>query len=161
MSEHLNNPEYLQPMTDQCSTCEKEYELGINNTFAVEFTKQPECNYFMAKCTHCEDLTKIFCSQDSLERANRQGIVINPDIQLPDGSKRPLGGEYADEHTYNQWCQVKGIELPKTYELTARHEEIIKRFGETITAITEQAPDLFMDVMSDPAPPQTMPQRWI
>ena len=156
MSEHMKNlPEKWEapkPWRAKCSNKEckvDEYELAENNAAMVDYSDKRECNFLYSRCPGCNGALRMYIDGLDPEEANVRGLFIVEDEAYP------------DDDIFEEWLGVKGYELPKTYELTHRHEEMIKRFGETITAITEQAPELFMEVMRDPAPPQTMPQRWI
>lgn len=156
MSEQMKNlPEKWEapePWKAKCSNeaCSvDEYVLDEGNAAMVDYSDKRECNFVFSKCPSCEHALRVYVSDLDPEQANVRGLFVIENEAYP------------DDAIFEEWLGVKGYELPKTYELTDRHEDMIKRFGETITAITEQAPELFMDVMSDPAPPQTMPQRWI
>ena len=65
---------------------------------------------------------------------------------------------YADDNAYSDWLDVKGIELPKTYELTDRHEKLIGAFATALATI----PDEYLyDLIVDDGYDKPYPQRWI
>lgn len=150
MSEQLSNPENKLPQwQDNCNKCKKDYNLEPQNTMYVSFNKKPECNYVVCKCTHCGFNTMIF----------DQSVTINDvtarDLMIDDSD------DYPSDQIYETWFNVNGYEKPQEYELTHRHEQLVKKFGETLSAMSEQAPELFWDEMNSPQPRPTMPQRWI
>lgn len=148
MSEQLNNPEKIQPMFDDCDNCGKRYQLTPANSGARHYPKQEECDYLLCKCPHCNSVTRIFCQQESIQDARDNGLQVLDDEP------------YAEPEIYHGWLDVNGIELPKTYDLTPRHDELIQKFGETIIKMSDDAPDLFWDEMnSEQGKPY--PQRWI
>ena len=156
MSERMNNlPEKWQAPKPWKAKCGKEeckvneYELTESNSAMVDYPDKRECNFLYSKCPGCNSSLRMYTDGLDPEEANKRGLKIVDDEAYP------------DDDIFEEWLRVKGHELPETYELTHRHEALVQKFGETITAITEQAPELFMDVMSDPAPSQTMPQRWV
>lgn len=143
--ERPNSPEKKTPkLYDNCMSCESRYELTEDNTMAQTFARQPECNYLYCVCPHCNFRTKLFCDESSLQHAEAKGIYI-------------LERDYADETTYQEWVKVKGIELPKEYELTDRHEKIIKGFGETLRNMPD---DFFWDNIEEPTE-RPYPNTWI
>lgn len=155
MSEQMKNlPEKWEapkPWRAKCSNkkCKvDEYELAENNAAMADYSEKRECNFLYSICPGCSGELRVYIEGLDPEEANKRGLSVDDSETYP------------DDDIFEEWLSVKGHEVPKTYELTTRHEALVKKFGETITAITEQAPELFMDVMSDPAPRQTMPQRW-
>lgn len=147
MSERQPNPEKkkAQPLFDDCNNCEKRYQLTNANAGARHYPKQPECDYLLCICPHCKTKMRIFCGQETIQDARDNNLVVIEDEP------------YAEPEIYDAWIRVNGIELPKTYELTDRHEEIIRKFGETLLNIP---PDLLIDGFeSEHSRPY--PMRWV
>lgn len=143
--EYQSSPEKKkQPIFDNCMNCEKKYKLTEENTIAHTYARQPECNFLMCICPNCNFRTKMFCDPDGIELAQDNGIYL-------------LEDDYADDETYKQWIDVKGIELPQEYELTDRHEKIIKGFAEALSAIPD---DFFWDNIGEPTN-RPYPERWV
>ena len=142
------NPEKQQeptPLFDDCLNCEKRYQITKENSGGMYFPKQPECSYLLCCCPNCGNKTRIFSSQHVMDLAVENGIYIM--------DEQP----YADENIYSDWLELMGIELPKTYELTPRHEEIIRKFGETLLNMPD---DLLYDCITDEGD-TPYPMRWV
>ena len=149
MSERMNNPEKQLPQWfDTCNKCETKYPLTPENTLYVYFEKQEECNYLVCKCPNCGSNTMIFDEDIGPNDALARDIMIDDSDRL------------ASEQIYQTWFQVKGLELPQEYELTPRMEKLVAHFGETISKMSDEAPELFWDEMNSPQP-TPYPQRWI
>lgn len=142
-----NNPEKQKPtpLYDDCGECEQRYQLTNENSAAYHYGKQSECDFMLCVCPHCSGRTRIFIGPETLAEARNNDITV---LETED---------YADQNIYLTWCGLMGIELPKSYELTNRHEAIIRKFGETLLNIPD---DLLMDGFeSDHEKPY--PQKWI
>jgi len=150
MSEQIrHNPEQELPQwSDTCSRCEQEYPLTPQNTLYVYFEKQEECSYLVCKCTHCGSNTMIFDESISPNDA------LARDIMVDDADR------HAPDEIYKSWLQVKGIELPQSYEITDRHEKLVTKFGENMNALLDNAPDIFWGEMNEPNSFRPYPQRW-
>ena len=147
MSEHAPEREpKIQPIFDDCSNCETRYQLTAMNTAGRLYPKQPDCNYLLCVCPNCKYRTRIFCNETTLEVAALNGIEVFDDEP------------YADDNAYSDWLDVKGIELPKTYELTDRHEKLIRHFGEVVMNMPDAL--LYDEITSDDHG-KPHPQRWI
>lgn len=143
MSEYEREPS-PEPLFDTCDNCEKKYQITNKNALAYHFDKQPECDFIVCACPNCKQPVRIYIGSDSLEQARTNEIDI--EVQT-----------YADDETYELWCGLNGIELPKTYKLTDRHEALIHKFGETLLNIPDS---LFWDnIEGDTGKPFT--QRWV
>lgn len=116
-------------LTDNCDGCQTDYKITPDNGKIVHHAEQPECDYIICSCPNCNYRTMIFINDTTFEHGVRTGL----DLEV---------NKYADENTYKWWTEVKGIQLVKTYELTDRHEAIIRKFGENILAIPD---DVFWD----------------
>lgn len=122
-----NNPEKKknQRITDNCDTCKKDYELTPNNTFLFHYAGQDELDNMFCTCPHCKSKIRIFIGEDTFRQAIDNGI-------------EPICDEkYAPEDIYERWARLQGIEFPKTYELTDRHEATVRKFGESLLAIPD------------------------
>ncbi len=146
MSEHEPSPERkIQPLFDDCMNCDARYQLNPENAGARHYPGQAECDYIICKCPNCKYITRIFVGAESMQDARDNGLTVHEDEK------------YAEPDIYDRWCQVNGIELPKTYELTDRHEAIIRKFGENLLAVPD---DIFWDnIEADPGKPY--PLKWI
>lgn len=149
MNEYEPNYEEVAAWNDQCSKCETVYQLNQDTAVFKYFEKQPECSFLVCQCPNCEHMCQIYDDSVDVWGAEARGITINDT------------DEYASPEHYQGWLKLKGIELPKEYELTMRHEALVKKFGETISAMSSLAPDLFWDEISSPQPRQTMASRWV
>lgn len=134
------------PLYDDCSKCEKRYQITKENSGGMYFTKQPECSYLLCRCPNCGNNTRIFCNEHVIQ------IAQENDIYIMDSEP------YADDNIYSDWLELMGIELPKTYELTDRHEALIEKFGQTVMNMPA---DLLYDEITDMNQPKPHPQRWI
>lgn len=146
MSEQTPSPEERKeptPLFDDCSRCEKRYQITKDNSGGIWYEKQPECSYLMCTCPNCQFVTRIFSNQHVMDIAKDNGIYV-------------ITEKYADDNIYSDWLELMGIELPKTYELTTRHEELIRKFGDTVMAMPDDL--LYDEITSDHDKPH--PQRW-
>lgn len=140
-----NSPERKRRLTDNCDTCKKDYELTPNNSFLFHYAGQDECDNMLCKCPHCKAQIRIFIGEDTFMAAIDNGIEpICDDRNAP-------------EDIYSRWCRLMGIELPKTYELTDRHEATIRKFGENLLAIPDE---VFWDNI-EAETDRPFPQKWI
>lgn len=142
-----NNPERKkeQPLHDDCLSCDTKYNLDPSNSAGRYYPGQKECSYLYCVCPNCNQPTRVFCNDSTIDQAKREGLHIFDDEK------------YAEPEIYDAYCRAYGIELPKTYELTPRHEDIIRKFGETLINIPD---DLLIDGFeSEHLKPY--PQRWI
>jgi hypothetical protein len=134
-------PQYL---TDNCDRCEETYDITPSNGKIVHHANQPECDYIHCTCPHCEYQTMIFIGDNSFE----QGVNSGLDVQV---------NKFASVETHAWWMQIKGIVEPKTYELTDRHEALVKKFGENILAIPDS---VFWDNVEAPTE-HPYPNLWV
>lgn len=142
-----NSPEKKQkevPLTDDCSKCNKRYALTKENTYMFHYTNDEGKDNLYCVCPNCDHRTRIFIREETFEAAVNNGIGLGVE-------------KYAPEGVYNDWSQLQGIVPPETYELTNRHEAIIRKFGETILAIPD---DMFWDNIEDDTQ-KPYPQKWI
>lgn len=147
MEQQHGNPEKKQPpLWDNCDNCSTDYELTPKNTAARLYPKQEECSYLFCVCPNCNFRTRIFCGPETLEQAATLGIEIHADEM------------YAEPDIYHSWLDLNGIELPKTYELTNRHEAIVRRFGEIILSAPNEH---LYDLITDTGYNKPHPQKWI
>ena len=148
MSELLpNNPEkQARPIFDDCSNCEQRYQITNENSAGRLYRKQPECNYLLCVCPNCKNKTRIFCNETTLEMAALNDIHVFDDE------------DWADDNIYSDWLDLKGIELPQTYELTHRHEQLIGRFAK---ALAETPDEYLYDLIVDEGYGKPHNQRWI
>lgn len=136
----------IQPIFDDCSNCDKRYQLTAMNSAGRLYPKQPDCSYLLCVCPNCKYRTRIFCNETTLEMAALNGIEVYDDEP------------YAEPEIYTSWLDVKGIELPQTYELTDRHERLIGQFATTLA----NCPDgLLYDLITDDNQGRPHPQRWV
>lgn len=140
-----SNPEKQRRITDNCDTCKKDYELTPNNTFLFHYAGQEELDNMFCTCPHCKSKIRIFIGDDTFRQAVDNGIEPICD------------DKYAPEDLYKKWCALNGIELPKTYELTDRHNKLIGHFGLTMANMPDDL--LYDELTSDHGRPH--PTRWI
>jgi hypothetical protein len=134
-----------EPITDKCDGCGVGYYITSFNGLIYHFEGQPECDYLFCACPECNYRTRIYVNQRTIDNARCLGI--------PEDNK----DKYPDEGIYREWCAVVGIELPSTYELTPRHEETIRKFGDALLTIPDE---LFWDgIESEHGRP--FPETWI
>lgn len=146
MSEQEQTPEKLPKprLFDDCSNCEQRYELTEDNSVVFNYTRQPECNFIYCACPNCDNRTRIFINPHSLEQARVAGIHIEDE-------------EWASEQVYDDWCELKGIVLPETYQISDRHEKLIGQFGLTLA----NTPDEHLyDLIVDDGYSKPHPPRW-
>ena len=150
MSEHEQNqnqnPEKKKPaaMYDDCSRCETRYKITPDNSALYLYTKQPECTFLYCVCPKCDFRTRIFVGKETVQLSVDTGLRI-------------IAEDYAGENVYSDWIELKGIELPRTYELTNRHEALIQKFGEALLSMPDQMLyEGFHDETDNP-----YPQKWI
>ena len=145
MNERNYEREKPEPIYDTCDNCEQEYQITSENALVYHFGKQPECDFIICACPDCKQPIRIYIDEESLQQARNNGLSVE--------ESEP----YADDETYELWCGLYGIELPKVYELTNRHEALIHKFGETLLNIPDS---LFWDsIEADPGTPY--PLRWV
>ena len=149
MSEHEQNqnPEKKKPapMYDDCSRCETRYRLTPDNSALYLYTKQPECTFLYCVCPKCDFRTRIFVGEETTQQSVDNGL-------------RVFAEDYAGESVYSDWIELKGIELPKTYELTNRHEALIHKMGEILL----NTPDEHLyDLITDTGYGKPHPLKWI
>lgn len=156
MSEQIKpNPEKWEapePWTANCSNDEcpvDEYTRDGSNTAMVDYPESRQCNFLYSQCPRCNYSLRIYVENLDPEEANIRGYQIIDDEPYP------------TDAIHEEWLGVKGHQVPPVYELTTRHEAEIAKFGQTLVAMTESDPSLLTQMMTDPAPPQTMPQRWV
>lgn len=135
-----------QPMFDDCANCDKRYQLTPANSAAYHYRKQPECDFLLCLCPHCQQKIRMFCQPETIELARQNGLTVLEEE------------DYADQEIYQAWMSVNDLKLPETYELTDRHEELIRKFGETMLGMPA---DLLYDELTDINQPKPHPQRWI
>lgn len=151
MSEQIPNqsPEHerqARPIYDDCSNCEQRYQLTPDNTAGRIYPKQAECSYLLCVCPNCNNKTRIFCNDVTFEVAALNDIHIFDDEP------------FADDNVYSDWLELKGIELPKSYELTDRHEKMIGAFATALATVPDEH---LYDLITDEGYNQPYPQRWI
>ncbi len=143
-----NTPEKKRkevPLTDDCSRCEKIYPLTADNAYLFHYSNEKESkDNLYCVCPHCDYRTRIFIGEETFKTAVDNGIGLGVE-------------KYAPEGAYDDWYELRGFVKPDTYELTDRHEAIIRKFGETILAIPD---DLFWDTIEDDTQ-KPYPQKWI
>lgn len=135
----------IPPLYDDCSGCKERYQITANNSAAYHYEKQSECDFLLCVCPNCNFKTRIFINEHTM------GIVR--DNAIPVLEHEP----YADENIYSDWLELNEIELPNTYELTDRHEETVRKFGETLINMPNE---LFWDNI-EAEQPRPYPERWI
>lgn len=150
MSEIQRSPETNDqpaPLFDDCITegCGTRYQLTPQNTAGRIYPGQRDCNYLLCVCPGCNGKTRIFAVDNTLEQAALNGIEIFDDEP------------YAEPEIYDAWCRAAGIELPKTYELTDRHEALIGKFALTMANMPDDL--LYDELTSDHGRPH--PTRWV
>lgn len=146
MSEKQSSPEQQpKPLYDNCGNCEQDYELTSENSIVQLYSKQTECSFLFCICPNCSYKTRIYINPYTVTRAQELGIEVV--------DSEP----YAPQPIYDEWCEVKGIELPKTYELTNRHEQIIGKFA---TALASTPDEHLYDLITDTGYNQPYPLRW-
>lgn len=131
-------------LTDTCDGCGVKYRLTKQNAEGRHYEGQQDCDYILCSCPKCSFRTRIFVSQHVMKLAIEAGITVV--------DEEP----YADEETYQGWLRVNNIELPKSYELTDRHEAIIHKFGEAVLNMPDQ---LLYDGFHDETD-RPYPNRW-
>lgn len=145
MSEHAPEKEPV-PMFDDCMHCEQRYQITADNAAIYHYNKQSECDFLFCVCPNCSGQSRIFCSPETVEVGKQNGLKIVAEE------------DYADQNIYRSWLELNDIVLPPTYELTDRHEALIKKFGETMLAMPD---DLLYDEITDFNHPKPHPQRWV
>lgn len=148
MSER-ENPEKEKriPLMETCGNCEYTYEHTDDNSRLVLFTKQPDCDYVACRCPQCHTGTIYFMDEDWKAHAQKNEISIHSE------------DEYAPDEIYKMRLATAGIELVQEMEITPRHEDIIRKFGETLTAMTVQDPDGFWEEVNSPQY-RPYPNKW-
>ena len=146
MSEREQNKE-REPLMETCDNCDYTYEHTDDNSRLVFFTKQPECNYIVCQCPQCNTGAVYFMDEAWQENALKNDIPVYSE------------GDYAPTKIYDMWIAAQGIELAQEFKITTRHEEIIRRFGETLTAMTVADPEGFWADMNSPQH-RPYPLRW-
>lgn len=129
MSERINenNPEKNHPpLRDNCDRCKEDYDLTPDNTELYHYSSQDELDNIVCACPNCSYRTVIFIGKQTFEIAVARGITPNCD------------DKNAPEEVYEMWRELKGFELPKTYELTNRHEALVHKFGEALMAMPDE-----------------------
>ena len=147
MSEREPSPEQPKPLYDNCNGCNQDYYLTSDNAVVFNHARQPECNFIYCACPKCNFRTRIFIGTETVEQARALGIHVEDE-------------EWASDHVYDEWCDLKGIVLPEVTELTDRQEKLVRHLGATINNMLATAPDLFWDIMNDPHNDRPYPNRW-
>ena len=150
---------------DDCMNCESVFGLNSDNTFAVTYEKDQSCNHLVVNCPDCHHLYRIFCSSETLDRAADEGIMFNPKVRRVDPdtgevlSIEQVGGKYAPDDIWALRYELEGVEMVQPVEITTRHENIIRKFGETLTAMTVQDPEGFWEEMNSQQH-RPYPNKW-
>lgn len=139
-----NPEEELPPIYEQCPNCDQEYAHAEDNTKLFLFDKQPECNYVACRCPECRDTAIYLIDLSWAASVIKRGVPVKAE-------------DYASDDVYDMWLRYKGIELPKTHELTPRHEKIIGSFATTLANCPDE---LLYGFITDDNKDLPYPQRW-
>ena len=154
-------------MTFTCDKCQGEYDASKANAVAHIYVKDSRCNHIEARCTHCGTREVIFLGPHRIEEVIRSGD-LPPSVAAEAGADLRVRAE-------NAWAAAeRGDRLDETppaagmsqtvvqgellqrYELTARHEDLLAAFGETLENIPD---DLFWDGLQSEHD-RSHPERW-
>lgn len=100
--------------TDTCSGCGSTYVLNQGTCTITSHKYQPWLDYMTCTCPKCGFVTRIFCSQESIE------LVLDYD-----NDTEIIWTEWAPQATVESANQVYGISLLKEEELTPRKNRIV------------------------------------
>lgn len=140
-----HNPEKeRKPLIDNCDGCDQDYELTAGNTILNHYSTQDECDHLICNCPNCGYVTMMFIGEKTFQQAVDNGIHVQVEKNAP-------------RNVYDGWAELHEINAPKTYELTNRHEAIIRKFGDTIM---NMPPEIFWDNIEAPTE-KPYPLRWI
>jgi len=150
MSERQPNPEQekREPLMETCENCGFTYEHTDDNSYLLQFNKMPDADSVVCKCPQCHTKALYFLDEAWKKHALANGIPIE------------LEDDFPPDAVYQMMLSARGIELVEEMEISPRHEEIIRKFGETLTAMTNIDPDGFWEYMNSPQD-RPYPTRWI
>ena len=145
--EQNNSPEKKKsgPLTDDCSKCGEIYTLTPENTVLNHYSTDDNMDNLICRCPHCQWRTRIFIRENTFEQAVNEGIPL-------------IAEKYAGEAVVNDFQELMGMVPVETYELTNRHEAIIRRFGEVVLSTPDE--HLF-DLIADTGYGKPHPLKWI
>ena len=160
------NPEKQpKPLLDDCMNCEEEIALDRSNTFILMYEVDQSCNHLYVGCPCCGEPYRVFCNSETIDRAIEAGVLVNPIVNIRDYHTGEIikseraGGRYAPEEVWAMRYELDGFEPVQPVEISPRHEDQIRAFGETLCAMTERDPDGFWAEMELPQD-RPYPGKW-
>ena len=152
-------------MTFTCDKCQGDYEATKSNAVAHLYIKDSRCNHIEARCTHCGAREVIFLGPHRIDEVIRSGD-LPPDVAAEAGAALRVRAENAwaaAERPADDPAQPAALTQPASggdtlqrFELTARHEELLATFGQTLENIPD---DLLWDGLQGEHD-QHHPERW-
>jgi hypothetical protein len=144
--EGQQNPEKkLSRLFDNCNNCEEDYDLTPDNTTLHLHEVNPDCNFLRMTCDHCDSTWVMF------------GIGEDTAISAMDHGIDPIIEKYPNETIVKRRMGMLGLTMIEPVEITARHEALVGRFGETL----QNCPDeLLYAFITDENEQKPYPQRW-
>ena len=155
-----------------CDNCHGEYRALEVNAVAHLYLKDRRCNHIESRCSHCPALEVIFLGPNRLEEVIRTGR-LRVEVHAEGNSELRVRAEKAwaaaDEAANLGGDSEVPAANPQTasgdapgetivrYQLTARHEELLRTFQETLTQIPD---DLLWEGLSNENN-RDHPDRWI
>jgi hypothetical protein len=159
-------------MTFRCDTCAGDYEARSGNASARVYLTDAPCNHIEVRCTHCGAIEVIYLRPRRLEQLVREGdlpTVIH--AEASEDLRRRAAYSWAEaeaaaglgEHDRPATRDPDGGMQPsppadlRTYQLTARHEVLLRSFGVTLANMPAEL--LWEELRSEHE--RRHPERWI
>lgn len=126
-----------------CGFCQQPIVLDETSTVVCIFTRQPWYNFLLVAC-ECGGKIRYFVPEEDILIAGKAGCGL-------------IEEQWPDDDLIAAYNELKGITLPKTYELTPRMEAEIEQLATVLSTIPD---DLLMSIMEEAPPPPQRPERW-
>lgn len=135
-------------LKQECLSCEKSFSLQAPNTVIHLFTGQPWFSFAEAICPYCHNHSQYFFGPDYADWIQR----------LQKLKCGVLSQEFASDELIKEWEKMYGVRSMKEHKLTPRMELELAHLHQVLENIPDE---LLSQLMTDPAPLSTMPERWI
>jgi hypothetical protein len=159
-------------MTFRCDTCASDYEARSGNASARVYLSDSLCNHIQVRCSHCGAIEVIYLRPRRLEQLVRDGdlpTVIH--AEASEDLRRRAARSWAEaeaeaglgDKDRPGHRDADGLAQPspppnlRTYQLTARHEVLLRSFGVTLANMPAEL--LWEELQSEHE--RRHPERWI
>lgn len=151
-----------------CDSCGTEYGSAAVTAIFL-YIKDPRCNKIEATCQKCGEAEVIYLMPHRIEVVvAKAASTVKIHVAAEATSELRVRAEQAwataeEQHQPQPVATTSSAESPSvsdelpTFQLTPRHEELLARFGDTLTGIPD---DLLLDGFASETE-QSLPQRWV